>query len=151
MQEVMNTYQKGKEAFESGLYCAESVLKVITDEEGIDSPLLPGIATGLCSGISRTCNLCGALTGGILALGAVFGRKSPDDSQEQTYKAVQQLLSDFEKEFGSTNCYELIQCDLGTEEGQQKFSDNNLKLNCGEYTGRAAEMVRNIINSFENS
>ncbi len=144
---MSNSYQKGKEAFDSGLYCAESVLKVITDEEGVSSPLLPGIATGFCSGMSRTCNMCGALTGGILALNVVFGRNSSDDSVEENYKAVQKLVSDFENEFGSTNCQELLGCNLGNDIGQKKFNENELYLKCGEYTGKATELVRAIINN----
>ncbi len=144
---MSNSYNKGKDAFDSGLYCAESVLKVITDEEGISSPLLPGIATGFCSGMSRTCNMCGALTGGILALNVVFGRNSADDSVEKNYKAVQNLVSDFEIEFGSINCQELLGCDLGNDEGQKKFNENKLHLKCSEYTGKATELVRAIINN----
>jgi len=144
---MSNAYQKGKDAFESGLYCAESVLTVIAEEEGIFSDLLPGIATGFCSGMSRTCNMCGAVTGGILALNLVYGRKSPNDSVEENYQAVQKFISKFEDEFGSVNCQELIGCNLGTDEGQQIFRDNQLHLKCSEYTGKAAEFVRKIINS----
>ena len=105
--------KKGKELFDSGLYCAESVLKVIADEENIESPLIPGIATGFCSGMSRTCNMCGALTGGILALNVVFCRSLSEESVEENYKAVQSLINKFENEFGTTNCRELLGCDLG--------------------------------------
>ncbi|MCG8341882.1 MAG: C-GCAxxG-C-C family protein, partial [Chlorobiales bacterium] len=89
------SFQKGKETFESGFYCAESVLKVIAEEEGIDSPLVPAIATGFSSGTARTGFLCGAVAGGILSMGLVFGRSSPDQSENQTYRAVRQLLSEF--------------------------------------------------------
>ncbi len=142
-----NSYQKGKDAFDSGLYCAESVLKIIADEEGINSPLIPGIATGFCGGMSRTCNMCGALTGGILALNVVYGRSTSDDSVDENYKAVQLLISSFEKEFGSLNCQELLECNLGTHEGQKKFQENDLHLKCREYTGKTTEFTRAIINN----
>ena len=140
-----NINQKGKELFSSGLYCAESVLKVIADEENIDSPLIPGIATGFCSGMSRTCNMCGALTGGILALNMVFGRNLSEESVEENYKAVQSLINMFENEFGTTNCQELLGCDLGSEKGQEEFNENNLHLKCREYTGKVAELAHEII------
>ncbi|WP_172649545.1 C-GCAxxG-C-C family protein [Thiolapillus brandeum] len=139
--------QKGKELFDSGLYCAESVLKVIADEENIDSPLIPGIATGFCSGMSRTCNMCGALTGGILALNVVFGRSSSEESVEENYIAVQSLMNKFKNEFGTTNCQELLDCDLGSKEGQQTFNENNLHLKCREYTGKVTQLAREIINN----
>ena len=140
-----NTYEKGVKTFDAGLFCAESVLKVITDEEGISSPLLPGLATGFCGGMSRTCNMCGALTGGVLALNIVYGRSSSDDSVDENYQAVQTLIADFEKEFGSVNCHELLGCDLGTDEGQTKFNEKQLHLKCREYTGKSAALVRGII------
>jgi len=143
----MSSYQKGKDAFESGLCCAESVLKVIAEEEGIKSDLLPGIATGFCSGMSKTCNTCGAVTGGILALNLVYGRKSIDDLKENNYRAVQELISIFKKEFGSVNCQELLGCNLGTEEGQQIFDEKELNLKCIEFVGKSAEIVRSIIDS----
>jgi len=91
--------------------------------------------------------MCGAIRGGILALNVVFGRGSSDDSVEVNYKAVQTLVSNFENEFGSINCYELLNCDLGTDKGQHKFRENDLHLKCSEYTGKATELVRTIINN----
>jgi len=143
--------RRTKKLFDSGLYCAESVLKVIADEENIDSPLIPGIATGFCSGMSRTCNMCGALTGGILALNVVFGRNSSEESVEKNYRAVQSLINKFENEFGSTNCQELLGCDLGSEKGQETFNGNSLHLKCREYTGRVTELAHEIINNAKRS
>ncbi|MCP4493015.1 MAG: C_GCAxxG_C_C family protein, partial [Gammaproteobacteria bacterium] len=97
--------------------------------------------------MSRTCNMCGALTGGILALNVVFGRNSSDDSVEKNYKAVQNLVLDFENEFGSSNCQELLGCNLGDNEGQKKFHEHELHLQCCEYTGKATELVRAIIDN----
>ena len=73
-------------------FCVQSVLAVIAEEEGIQSDILPGIATGFCSGMSRTSNMCDAVTGRMLALNIVFGRNSSTDSVEKNYKAVQELM-----------------------------------------------------------
>ena len=140
-----NAYDKATTAFDQGWYCAESVLKVIASETGITSKLIPKIATGLCSGISRTCGMCGALSGGILALGIVYGRETNDESVEKNYHAGKVLTAKFEKTFGATNCRKLTGCDLGTPEGQSKFSENNLHRECREYTGKTAEFVSEII------
>ena len=47
-----------EKAFASGLYCAESTLISLAEAQGIESDLLPGIATGFCSGMARTCGTC---------------------------------------------------------------------------------------------
>lgn len=144
------SYERALEEFDKGFFCAESVLKVIAEQQGISSKLIPMIATGLCSGMARTSGMCGALSGGIIALSMVYGRKSIDESVENNYVVVQKLISNFKKEFGSTNCQELLGCDIGTPEGQKTFSSKKLALHCREYTGKAAEFVSNIIIENEN-
>ena len=140
-----SAYKKAMKEFDSGLYCAESVLKVITKEEGIHSDLFPGIATGFCSGMARTNNMCGAITGGIMALNIIFGRQSPKEPVESSYTAVQELISLFEKEFGTSNCQELLGINLGAKNGTQQFIDKKLHKKCRECTGKAAQFTRFII------
>lgn len=131
--------------FDEGLYCAESVLATVAEALGIESSLIPGVATGFCSGMARTCGPCGALTGGILGLNLAFGRSSAAKSVENNYAAVQTLVDQFREIFGSTNCGELLGCDLGTEEGQRIFGAEALITRCREFTGKAAELTIRII------
>ncbi len=140
---------RGQELFNSGYYCAESVLMVIAEEENISSDVIPAIASGLCGGMSGTCNMCGAVTGGILALSLVHGRKSPADSADLNYKTVQELITRFTDEYGSSNCQELLGLNLGTVEGQEKFKSEQLDVKCSEYTGKAAEFTRTIIDKYK--
>ncbi len=137
--------QRSKELFESGYYCAESVLLAIAEEKGFQSDLIPRIATGFCSGMARTCGVCGAVSGGIMSLSLLTGRSSPDESVEENYAAVQKLLSAFEGKFGSTNCKELIACDLGTREGQETFEANNLFEQCTRYTEEATRLTMQLL------
>lgn len=138
-------YEKAVSAFDSGWYCGESVLLTIAKEMSIESPLIPAIATGFCSGMSRSCGMCGAVSGGILALNILYGRQSKEESIDRNYEAVQRLLRTFEKEFSSTNCRQLLDCDLSAPEGQQQFEKKKLWKKCHLYTGRAAEITRGII------
>ncbi len=131
----------------TGLYCAESVLCAIADDHKIDSPLIPGIATGLCSGMARTCGTCGALTGGILAINMIHGRPTPDQSVEGNYARVKELVNRFAEKYGTTNCAELLGCDLDTGEGQQKFKEQNLAEKCGSYTRQSISFVREILDT----
>ena len=134
-----------EQKFVDGMYCAESVVSTVAEKLSIESPLIPGIATGFCSGMARTCGTCGALTGGILGLNLVLGRNVTSESVESNYAAVQSLVEQFQENFGSTNCEELLGCNLGTEEGQQVFNAKNLGKRCQKFTGKAAEIVINII------
>lgn len=117
----------------------------MAESKGIQSDLIPKIATGFCSGISRTCGMCGAVIGAIMALNLFYGRNISSESHETSYIAVRKLLDMFESKFGSTNCKQLIGCDLGTKEGQNTFKSNNLIEQCRNYTEEATRMAILII------
>lgn len=136
----------GRELFLSGFYCAESVLLAVARAEGVESALLPGIATAFCSGQARTCGPCGALSGALMAVGLILGRSAGSDSVEPAYAAAQALIEEFEREFGARDCRSLLDgCDLGTPEGQKMFRDRELVRRCHHFTARAAEMAARIV------
>ncbi len=137
--------QRSGELFQSGLYCAESVLLAIAESKGIQSDLIPKIATGFCGGVSRTCGMCGAVSGGIMAISLSKGRSSAEESALLAYRAVQRLLEVFEAQFGSINCRELTGCDLGTDEGQNYFKANNLREKCRQLTEAATGLALQLI------
>lgn len=133
--------QRSEELFASGLYCAESVLQAVAESRGIKSDLIPKIATGFCSGLSRTGGICGVVSGGVLAINLACGRNDASQSLENNYQRVRAFLSAFEAKFGSTNCERLIGCRLDTPEGQQFFKANKLMEKCRMFTWEAARMA----------
>jgi C_GCAxxG_C_C family probable redox protein len=137
--------RRSRELWDAEYYCAESVLTAISEALDIQSELIPRIATGFCSGLARTCGLCGAVAGGMLALSACLGRDLPTDSEEELYEAIRQLQAGFQKKFGSINCFELTGCDLGTDEGQDKFHTSGQKDKCREYVETAARLAWELI------
>ena len=137
--------RKNKELWESGYYCAESVLLALAEEQGIQSGLIPRIATGFCSGVARSCGTCGAVSGAIMGLSLFNGRSLPDESVEEIYTIVRELMGVFAEKFGSINCQELIGCDLGTDEGQEFFRANNLREQCGQYVEEATRMAAQLM------
>jgi C_GCAxxG_C_C family probable redox protein len=137
--------QRSRELFNSGFYCAESVLMAIAESRGIQSDLIPRIATGFCSGIGRTGGLCGAVSGGVMAIGLTAGRSSPAGQVEDSYTLIQQFISHFEARHGSTNCRELTGCDLASVEGQHTFEENHVIERCQDFVGNAASLVTALI------
>ena len=89
--------------------------------------------------------MCGAVSGGIMALGLCQGRKNPDESRDKCYTSVQKFLRIFEDRFGSTNCRELTGCDLGTKKGRREFNKRNMIEKCREFTEGATRMTMSII------
>ncbi len=140
-----NVAKRSRELFETGYYCAESVLLAVTEEKGVQSEFIPKIATGFCTGIARTGRQCGALSGGIMSLGIFCGRSEPGDDEDDIYKKVRNLIDSFEVKFGSTTCKGLLGCDLGTEEGQKTFIERDLIENCYQFTEEATRMAMEIL------
>jgi C_GCAxxG_C_C family probable redox protein len=139
------------ELFKSGFFCAESVLQALAESQGIQSDLIPRIATGFCSGISRTGGICGAVSGAIMGINLVAGRNSPTDSIEVSYTLTQELISRFEMQYGSINCRQLIGCDLATDEGQRYFMENQLMDQCLKYAEGATSIAVSLVSEVNNS
>jgi C_GCAxxG_C_C family probable redox protein len=138
--------QRSEALFQQGFCCAESVLLAIAESRGIKSELIPKIATGLCGGIAKTGGICGAVSGGVLAINMLAGRNSADQSTEANVRLVRAFLSEFETKFGTTNCERLIGCRLDTPEGQRFFKENNLRVQkCQVFTKEAARMASSIL------
>jgi C_GCAxxG_C_C family probable redox protein len=139
------TGSRARRLFEGGLYCAESVLKTVAERHGIESDLIPSIATGFCSGQARTGGQCGAVSGAIMAISMVTGRRSHEDSVDGTYEAVGEFLREFRGRFGSTNCEGLLGCDIGTQEGRDRFEAEGLEKRCSDFTEIAAVIAARVL------
>lgn len=48
---VLNVRRSAEDSFASGLYCAESVVLAVADALGVESELLPKVATAFCRNI----------------------------------------------------------------------------------------------------
>lgn len=140
-----NPDSASREHWDSGLYCAESVLLAVANQMGIYSELIPRIATGFCSGLSGTSGMCGALAGGILGLNLAYGRDQGTQAVDKNYAMVQELQQRFADRFGTTQCTELLGCDVGTVEGQATFAAQGLAVRCGEFVEDAARITMELI------
>ena len=137
--------------WDSGFYCAESVLLAIVESKGIHSPLIPKIATGFCSGLSRTGGMCGALSGAIMGMNLGTGRSAATDSLEECYALTQELIDQFEKRFGAINCPQLLGCDVSTEEGRRFYKDNHLTERCRHFVEEATSMTMSLLEGIPSS
>jgi C_GCAxxG_C_C family probable redox protein len=130
--------------------CAESVLLATAERLRKCTPSIPCIATAFGGGMGRKGSVCGALTGAFMALGLVYGRSKPTEDKEKIYSLARELYDSFTKKFGSPFCSELIDCDLGTAEGREKYHKLNVRaLKCKNYVSfcgeTLAEMLRPVM------
>ena len=95
---------------------------------GVESELIPRIATGFCGGVGSTHrHICGALSGAVMATGIVFGRERAEENREKALSLIRKLLRGFRQEFGSTQCHDLVRLDPDDERFSEKWSAWNMR------------------------
>lgn len=130
----------------AGYNCSQAVFMSVADDLGVDKSTAFKIACGFGGGMGRKQEVCGAISGAILAIGLKYGNTESQDkaAKEETYRRVRELMSRFESEHGSCTCRTLLKgCDLNTPEGQRYYKENNL------HTTTCAECVRTAVKALE--
>jgi C_GCAxxG_C_C family probable redox protein len=104
------------------------VLYAFREESNLPDETSLKIACGLGAGMGKE-EVCGAVTGGILVLGMLYGRGGKDDrsATELTYLKTRKLMEEFAKKHGTYICRQLLNgCELTAEEGQKFFKANDM-------------------------
>ena len=136
----------GRGYFRQGLNCSECVLRTFMDiyETGVSDDVIC-MATGFGGGMGHTKNTCGAITGAVLALGLVKGRRDPFGSKEEMGARVKQLQGEIYPVFGAM--IEEIKAHFGTlicSEMNSQFDDFDgkpRKKNCMEAVAYCAAIA----------
>ncbi|HAR49216.1 MAG TPA: hypothetical protein DCR81_03785, partial [Smithella sp.] len=89
-----------EEYYRSGdFYCSEAIVKTIKDAFSLSvSDDVIAMASGFPVGIGKAGCTCGAVSGGVIALGMVFGRTAPKDKKvDKAMKLSRELHDIFKK------------------------------------------------------
>ena len=145
----MSLEDQAKRNFNSGYNCAESVLLAISQDLEVSSSnvesLIPRIATGFGGGIGRNGDVCGALSGGVMAIGLALGRDRSEESRDPCYQAADRFYSDFVKTFGSCKCRELTGVDLKTPQGKEAYQRRIHEERCNPIIAWSAKRAHQLI------
>jgi len=126
---MKNKNEVAVEKFLEGYNCAQAVFYSFSDDLQFDKNSALKIACGFGAGMGRKEEVCGAVTGGIIVIGAKYGRGENEDktATELTYTKTRELMNRFAERHGTFICRKLLNdCELTTEEGQRYFKDNDL-------------------------
>ena len=95
---------------------------------GLEDERISWTALGFPGGIGRSQSVCGALTGGIIAIGLDSGRKTTDRvaAYAMASQRARQLYQGFEAAFDHTDCRSLIGPILNDREAWEKFRSMGL-------------------------
>jgi C_GCAxxG_C_C family probable redox protein len=142
---------KSDEAFRcfmSRFTCSAAVFSAFSDELGLDSDTAKKIACGFGAGISRTSNICGAVSGAIMVIGLKYGKTKQGDeaATEKTRALTRQFIQEFTKKDGSVSCTELLGYDLSDKEAYTAAKDSGLFVTkCPELVRDAADILEKIL------
>lgn len=120
-------------------YCSEAIVRTIKDAFELPvSDEVVAAASGFPVGMGGAGCTCGAITGGVIALGLVFGRtKAKDERVNHTMALSNELHEIFRSRHKSLCCRTLTKgMTLGSPEHMEQ---------CIAFTGEVAEEVAKII------
>lgn len=143
---MQETGKNAVEYFSNGFLCSEAVLKAVAEEKKVDSEFIPKIATAFGRGLADSESICGALSGGILALSMFQGRINTNESFETLYANIAQLQKAFKDEFKETECPKLLGFSLNDTDAKEKFVKNDCKAcKCSRYVEFVTNKVANML------
>lgn len=98
--------QQAYQLMKQGYHCSEAVALAVGERVfGQVNPIVVKAADGFAGGVGSTrSELCGALSGGVIALGLLFGRITAEEDDKHLLALVKELRDTFRQHFGETQC-----------------------------------------------
>lgn len=140
-EELLDRVQAdAEELFRSGtFFCSESVVQTINELLG--NPYgenIVKLASGFPIGMGKSGCLCGAVSGGQMALGMVYGRVKGETMDEKMFEKAKCLHDYIKNEYKSTCCRVITK-----EWSGDDFKSQGRKNHCITITGKVARWVAN--------
>lgn len=147
---------RARKNFSKGFNCAECVFEAVLEhvETTLPKEVLK-VATGFGGGVGLFGDTCGAISGAVLAVSAVYGRSAlpKDDDRKAAMKAASQQLygnpglyrifnqipNKVQQKYGHTLCREI------TAQWQEQWLCREHALHCREIITDAAELAALLI------
>lgn len=91
--------------FRCGFTCSSAVFSAFSEDLGLDPGDAKKIACGFGAGISRTGNICGAVSGAIMVIGLKYGKamQGDDAATDKTRALVREFIREFSQRHGTIN------------------------------------------------
>lgn len=120
-------------------YCSEAIVRTIRDAYGLDAPdTVIAMASGFPIGIGGSGCTCGAVAGGVMALGLFFGRSEPGDPKVDKAMALSaELHESFKNNHKTLCCRKLTK---GMELGSPVHMEQCISLT-GEVAAETAKII----------
>ncbi|HLN21868.1 MAG TPA: C-GCAxxG-C-C family protein [Bacteroidales bacterium] len=135
--------------FRDHFNCAQAVFTVFGKENGLTEDQCLKVACGFGAGIGRQQNICGALSGAVMAIGLKYGKAAGDGEEKKsdTYSRTRELFKEFTGLNGSSCCRELLNgFDINNPADYEEIIRLKLfQINCEKYVNDAVLITEKLL------
>lgn len=137
---------KAVDFFSRGYNCCQSVMAAFAEDFKLEEDFLLKAGAGFGGGMGGSRITCGAVSAMVFFSGLAMGEYAPDDiqSKKKLYDQVKFLISEFTKEFGTTDCKSLLlkaSC-IPKPDPSVRNAEYYAKRPCAHFVAKAEELIR---------
>ena len=145
----MDHGEEARRLFRTGYNCAQAVFCAFRDETGMDLDAAARLSSSFGGGMGRLREVCGTVSGALLALGILRGYGDPRDPEAKKahYALVQEYAKRFRERNGSIVCRELLK-NVPVKPGgepEERTPEFYLRRPCLRLAGEAAEILDEML------
>ena len=128
--------------------CSQATLRPFMEIFEIDNDGVMMAASPFAGGLALTGNNCGALTGGLIVLGLLFGRRDMKEGMEGIVaglRPMRKLVKYFDEKQNSVNCRDITQTDIADPVKGPEYFDHGGLEKCATMIADVAAFVGDIL------
>lgn len=140
--------EKAVDCFKEGFNCSQAVFSTYSGEFGLEKETALRAAAGMGGGMGGLGEVCGAVTGAMMAIGLKHGHTEAKDKETKakTYGCVRDYAGRFRARNGSILCRDLLGFDISTPEGMDQARQKGLFAErCPCFVRDAAEILEDFL------
>ena len=145
----MDHAEEAKRLFLAGYNCAQAVFCAFRDVTGLDLDTAARLSSSFGGGMGRLREVCGTVSGALMALGYIRGYADPGDREAKAahYRLVQEYARLFREQSGSIVCRELLKDVRVTEGGvpEERTPEFYARRPCLRLAGQAAAILDRLL------
>lgn len=142
----MEKKQLALEAHHKHFNCAQSVFYAFAEDVSVDKET--ALKTAACFGGGMRCGeVCGAVTGALMAIGLKYGSSEENDliGKESVYEKSAVFMKKFKESNGSILCRDLLRCNMGNPDERKQVVQKGLNITvCEKAILNAVEILEEI-------
>lgn len=146
---IDRSVELAKKYFSGNYNCSQSTMKAVLIGMDMDFEQVMPLAAGLGAGVAHQGNVCGAVTGAILALGIVQGKLHIDPliQKEAAYTSGEEFVRRFKKRHNTIICDQLTGITMTNITARKEANENRIfEKKCPSFVSDAVRIALEIVN-----